>query len=188
MKRIAAVVIVVAGLNAWPVRVSAQTLTLPALLYREGRPTVLLTVASRAQVIAQPRMDQQALRAVAVATPWRPSLSTAPIRGLPHRVSWNQTHTALAGAFVASLLIDAGQTRALARTGWSRFREANPLLGERPSEGRINTYTALAGLSVLGTAAALPPRLRSWLLGAAIAVQTLTISRSVREGLPITFP
>ena len=59
---------------------------------------------------------------------------------------------------------------------------------ERPSVGRVNSYTALAGLSVLGVAAVAPRRLRPWVLGAAIAVQAFTIHGSVRQGLPIRFP
>src|SRR2546428_11477718 len=99
-----------------------------------------------------------------------------------------RSHTALASVFAMTLLIDAAQTRELARQGWVGFREANPLLGERPSVGRVNTYTALAGLSVLGAAAALPPRVRPWLLAAAIAVQAVTIHNSMQQGLPIRLP
>ena len=134
------------------------------------------------------RLDQQALRIVAVSQPGRLALSTSTITDLPGRVSWNQTHTVLASAFVVTLLIDAAQTRELARNGWSGFREANPLLGNRPSVGRVNSYTAIAGLSVLGAAAALPPKVRPWLLGAAIAVQAFTVAGSVQNGLPIRFP
>ena len=134
------------------------------------------------------RVDKSALRVVVVTQPSRLALSTSAITGLPARVSWSQTHTALAGAFVVTLLMDAGQTRGLARRGWSGFREANPLLGERPSVGQVNTYTVIAGMSVLGAAAALPPKVRPWLLGAAIAVQAFTVAGSVQNGLPIRFP
>ncbi|HKW40676.1 MAG TPA: hypothetical protein VJN39_05450 [Gemmatimonadales bacterium] len=172
-----AVLILAAGLTPWAAEVSAQ----------QALKTPLLIAPSRVRT-ARPTLDLQVLQAVAVTDPWRPSLSTAPITGLPRRLSWNKTHTALASAFVVTLMIDAAQTRALARDGWSNFREANPLLGERPSVGRINTYTALAGLTVLGAAAALPPRLRSWLLGGAIAVQAVTVGTSVHNGLPLRFP
>ncbi|HZI21065.1 MAG TPA: hypothetical protein VFD76_01065 [Gemmatimonadales bacterium] len=104
------------------------------------------------------------------------------------RLAWRGSDLALAGVFTAGLLIDAAQTRGLARAGWTNFRESNPLLGAQPSVGRVNTYTAIAGLTVLGTAAALPRRWRPWLLGAAIAVQALTISSSVRQGIPVRFP
>jgi hypothetical protein len=144
-----------------------------------------LTPGTRA--IGSLQVDRQAVRMVAVTQPQRLALSTSFISDLPGRVSWNQTHTLLAGAFVVTLLMDAAQTRELARHGWSGFRESNPLLGERPSVGRVNSYTAIAGLSVLGAAAVLPPKVRPWLLGAAVAVQAFTVAGSVRSGLPIRF-
>lgn len=107
---------------------------------------------------------------------------------LPARVSWSRTDVVLAGAFTAGLLLDAGQTRGLARDGWEGFREGNPLLGPTPSVGRINAYTAVAGLAVLGAAAIVPPRVRPWVLGAALAVQMVTVSRSVAKGIPIRLP
>src|SRR5207244_7145325 len=120
--------------------------------------------------------------------PLRHSRCPTNLAYLPARVPWTLAHTALTNVFAITLLIDAAQTRELARQGWVGFREANPLLGERPSVGQVNTYTALAGLSVLGAAAALPPRVRPWQLAAASAVQAFTIHRSVRQGLPIRFP
>jgi len=147
----------------------------------------LSSLTTGARSITGLRVDRQALRVVAVTQPTRLALSTEVITGVPARVSWNQTHTALAGAFVVTLLMDAAQTRDLARRGWPGFREANPLLGDRPSVGQVNTYTAIAGLSVLGAAAALPPKVRPWLLGAAIAVQAFTVTGSVQNGLPIRF-
>lgn len=191
MMRIAAVLIA-AGLSAWPTPAPAQE-ALKAFgsghAPRADRaPSLFLGPFSRASSTLGPTVDRRALRAFAAATPRRVAWSTAPIAGLPARVSWNRSHTALAGAFVVTLLMDAAQTRDLARRGWPGFREGNPLLGDRPSVGQVNTYTALAGLSVLGAAAALPPRVRPWLLGAAIAVQALTVGSSVQNGLRIRFP
>jgi hypothetical protein len=179
MTRMTAALVLAISLNAWPTHVSAQA---------SLKTPVFLNAPFRAHRMVLPTMDRQALSVAANVEPWRPTLSTGPITALPQRVSWNRSHTALASVFVVTLLIDAAQTRALARGGWSNFRESNPLLGERPSVGRVNSYTALAGLSVLGAAAALPPRLRPWLLGAAIAVQAVTIHSSMRQGLPIRFP
>jgi hypothetical protein len=107
---------------------------------------------------------------------------------VPARVSWSRTDLALAGAFTAALLIDAGQTRGLAREGWVGFHEGNPLLGRTPSVGRINAYTAAAGFAVLGAAALVPPRARRVLLVAAAAVQAVTVSRSAAKGIPIRLP
>jgi hypothetical protein len=98
---------------------------------------------------------------------------------------WRTEHIALATAFAVSLEIDAAQTREAMRRG---FRETNPLLGQHPSEGRVNTYTAVAGLAVLGTASAVPARWRPWVLGLALAVETFTIAGTVREGISIRFP
>ena len=191
MKRIAVALIVAAGIGGWLTPAAAQE-SLEASSF-EGAPRLepapnLFLAPALLRSKALRSVDPRALRVFATTGPWRPTLSTGPIAALPGRVSWNKTHTALAGAFVVTLLIDAGQTRELARRGWPGFREANPLLGSRPGVGRVNSYTALAGLSVLGAAAALPPRLRPWLLGAAIAVQALTVHGSVQNGLPIRFP
>jgi len=115
----------------------------------------------------------------------RASWSTLHVAELSARRSWTPSHTALASAFTVVLLIDAAQTRELARQGWPGFREANPLLGPRPSVGQVNTYTALAAVSMLAAAAAAPPRVRPWLLGAALVVEALTVRGSVRNGLPL---
>lgn len=180
MRRIATVLIAV-GLAARPAPSQEA-------LKRLGLPSLFRGSVSRTSATLGQTVDRGALRAYAPATPQRLNWSTAPIAALPARVSWNRSHTALAGAFVVTLLIDAGQTRALARHGWTGFREANPLLGDRPSVGRVNAYTAVAGLTVLGAAAVVPPRVRPWLLGAAIAVQAFTVGTSVRNGLPIRLP
>jgi hypothetical protein len=99
--------------------------------------------------------------------------------------AWNTSHVALAGAFTLALWVDAAQTREAMARG---FQETNPILGPHPSVGRINSYTAVAGLTVLGAAAALPARFRSWVLGAALAVETFAIAGTVRQGIAIRFP
>ena len=156
-------------------------------VYRTPNPYVG-SLRTRISLSTAPSVDPQVLHVVADGVPARAAWSTEIVTRLPTRLSWTSSHTALASAFLVTLLIDAAQTRQLAREGWIGFRESNPLLGERPSVGRVNSYTALAGLSVLGAAAAAPPRLRPWLLGAAVAVQLFTIQGSVRQGIPIRFP
>jgi hypothetical protein len=130
------------------------------------------------------------LTGAASATPIEPGVRltvlSATRPALP-RLSWSQTDVALASAFTVALLVDAGQTRSLARGGWHEFRETNPILGSRPTVGQLNTYTAVAGLSVLGAAAAAPARLRPWLLGAALAVEAFTIAGTAQQGIAIRF-
>jgi len=127
---------------------------------------------------------------VASASPIRPSMRltvlSTPRPALP-RLSWTQTDLALASAFTVALLVDAGQTRWLAKGGWHDFRETNPILGSRPTVGQLNTYTAISGLVVLGAAAAAPPRVRPWLLGAALAVEAFTIAGTMQQGIAIRF-
>jgi hypothetical protein len=192
MTRIALLLIAAAGLAGLSTPTAAQealkTFTFGETSHVDRLPNPFLSSLSvGGRSTATLRVDKSALRVVAVGQPARLALSTSVITGLPARVSWNQTHTALAGAFVVTLLMDAGQTRDLARRGWTGFREANPLLGDRPSVGQVNTYTVVAGLGVLGAAAALPPKVRPWLLGAAIAVQAFTVAGSVQNGLAIRF-
>ena len=193
MTRIGVVLIVMAGLGGWLTPCAAQkalrTPSFRAVADVYGTPNLFRrSVAIRVRPALGPTADSRALFVVPAAPPGRASWSTTHLTELPARVSWTRSHTALASVFAMTLLIDAAQTRELARQGWVGFREANPLLGARPSVGQVNTYTALAGLSVLGAAAALPPRVRPWLLGAAIAVQAFTIRSSMRHGLPIRFP
>jgi hypothetical protein len=117
-------------------------------------------------------------------------VAAAPARARAQRASgadrsWNAPHIALASAFSLAVWMDAAQTRAAMGRG---YRETNPILGPDPSVGQVNTYTALAQLTVLGAAAALPARLRPWLLGAALAVEAVTIAGTVRKGVAIRFP
>jgi hypothetical protein len=105
---------------------------------------------------------------------------------LPQRGAWPRLDAALAAGFVLGLWVDAAQTRTVARAGWQGFREANPLLGPRPTVGQVNRYTAIAGLTTLGLAAVLPPQARRWWLGAAFALEVTTVAGSARRGIAIT--
>ncbi len=108
-------------------------------------------------------------------------------RTVPIRVSWSRRDLVLASGFTAGLLVDAAQTRRLARGGWRDYRETNPLLGPRPSVGRVNTYTVVVGLSVLGAAAVAPKRVRPWVLGIAFAVEACTLAAMSQRGIAISF-
>ena len=106
----------------------------------------------------------------------------------PVRIPWPSSDAALASGFAAALLIDAAQTRRLARSGWRDYYETNPILGPRPSVGRVNTYTAVVGLTVLGVAAVAPKRARPWVLGVALAVEAFALAAMSRNGVAIRFP
>ena len=117
------------------------------------------------------------------------ALSTIPAWVVAQRVqgqddrSWKPSHVVLATGFATALWIDAAQTRNAMALG---YREANPILGPHPSEGQINTYTAVAALTVIGVAAVVPPRVRPWVLAGALAVEAVTIAATVHQGIAIT--
>ena len=136
---------------------------------------VRLAPAQRAPASASGSIPQLALRL------------SVPFDKLGHHApAWSGTDVALASAFLATLWVDASQTRSLASQGWSGFRETNPLIGPRPSVGQINTYTAVAAVTTLGVAAVLRPRARRWWLATAFAVEALTVASTTRIGVGFT--
>jgi hypothetical protein len=182
-----------AALAAAPLRLTAQREATDLAPWTAVAGSPRQPHSAGAAVLVMPRNplamgDDLTTRARAEPLSARGSWSSANITKLVARRSWNPSHIALASAFTVALLVDAAQTRALAREGWPGFRETNPLLGPYPSVGRVNSYTVVAGLSVLAAAAAAPPRIRSWLLGAALVVEALTVRGSVQRGLPLRFP
>ena len=146
------------------------------------RITAVLLVASLAALAAP------AAPAVAVAQRLDGPPTLRAGATLPARVSWRASDVALAGAFAVALAIDAAQTRGLAQRGWQSYSETNPILGPHPSVGRVNTYTAVAAVTVLGVASVVPRRVRPWLLAAALAVETFTIAGNARHGVALKFP
>jgi hypothetical protein len=135
-------------------------------------------------VAGQRVIDYQSSRVVYGASEFR---QIEVRRTVPIRVSWRSRDLALASGFTAALLLDAAQTRRLARSGWRDYHETNPILGPRPSVGRVNTYTAVVGLTVLGVAAAVPKRAPPWVLGVALAVEACTLAAMSQRGVAITF-
>ena len=133
---------------------------------------------------AQRVVDYKPPRAPAGATKY-PGLQLA--GSVPIRTPWTPRDRALAVAFTTALALDAAQTRRLARGGWRDYEETNLILGRHPSEGQVNTYTVVAGLAVLGVAAAAPKRVRPWVLGAALAVEVYALAAMSRNGVAIRF-
>ena len=183
MRHVALLLLAVGSLAALPPRVTAQNAAkdLAAFTLVSGTRRQYRSVAAALLTMPSPPHTLSGVGPLEARVSW----STLGVAALPARRSWTTSHTALASAFTVVLLVDAAQTRDLARRGWTGFREANPLLGPRPSVGQVNTYTALAAASMLTVAAAAPPRVRPWLLGAALAVEALTVGGSVRNGLPL---
>jgi len=187
MKHTVAILVVAAVLGAVPARATAQHaakhLRLSSAAHTDRRQPNIPHQSQDAILRLRSTVGPLSIHAAASVPP---RLRAG--RTLPVRLGWSTTDVTLAGAFAAALLIDAGQTRGLARDGWRGWRETNPILGPRPSVGQLDTYTAVAGLAVLGAAAAVPPRVRPWLLGAAFAVEAFTIAGTVQRGVAIRLP
>src|SRR5258708_13955695 len=150
MQRLVAALIAVVAVGGWLTPAAAQkdsrVPSLGAASYIHLPTNAFLgALTARVQRPHRPSPDRRALHAVAVALPARASWSTEDLTRLPARVSWTPSHTALASAFVVTLLIDAAQTRELARQGWLGSRESNPLRAERPAWARGTSTPLLPG-------------------------------------------
>ena len=193
MTRPALLLLQAAALAAAPLRLTAQreAKELAAWAAVSGGPWARRPVGAALRVMPQNALapgDDLTARAPMEAGSLRNGSRPARILTRVAPPSWSTAHLALASAFTLTLLVDAAQTRELARQGWPGFQEANPLLGPYPSVGHVNSYTAVAGLGVLALATAAPPRVRPWVLGAALVVEALTVRANVRSGLPMRFP
>ena len=127
-----------------------------------------------------------------ISTPHYPSAAgirwSVPVNHVTSHVpDWGTTDLGLAGGFLAILWVDAAQTRSVARQNWRGFHEANPILGDSPSVGQINTYTAAVAIGTLGIAAVLPKRTRRWWLTGALAVEACVVVRNASAGLSLRF-
>jgi hypothetical protein len=143
------------------------------------RLSFILCVATISVCVAQAAPAQR-------ATPQLTAQWSLPISQVSRRVPrWSAADLGLAGAFVTLLWVDAGQTRGFARRGWKDMRETNPILGPRPSVGRINLYTAAATLAALGVGSALPQRARRWWFVAATSVEIYAITGTARAGISV---
>jgi hypothetical protein len=74
---------------------------------------------------------------------------------------WSHADTWRESAFLALVAVDWAQTsQALNRN--PPFREANPILGQQPSKGKINVFVALGVSAHVGLAWALAPKWRKY--------------------------
>ena len=79
----------------------------------------------------------------------------------------------------AATLVDWAQTRDIARRP-DQFKEANPLIGDHPSVGRVNTFMASRLVVQHLAAVALPPGYRLPVMGTLTGVYTAIVMRNHR--------
>ena len=97
---------------------------------------------------------------------------------------WTATQVTMAVATASEIAVDWGQTRDALRRG---SRETNPVLGARPSSGRLTAYNAFAISGVVVVGALLTPSLRTAWFATLLVVQTACVIRNAILGFHIAF-
>ena len=99
---------------------------------------------------------------------------------------WETTDYALAGAALAALAVDWGQTRHIAKNP-SRFSETNPILGTNPSVGKVNAYFVGSMVGTVAIAHVLPSDWRTLFLSGVLAVELGVTQQNRSLGIKMAF-
>ena len=99
---------------------------------------------------------------------------------------WETTDYWLAGAAVAALAADWGQTRHIAKNP-NRFIETNPVLGSSPSVGKVDTYFVGAIVGTVALAHVLPGDWRQLFLGGVLALEIGVVNQNRSLGIKMAF-
>lgn len=103
-----------------------------------------------------------------------------------HAQNWSTQDRALFSASSVLLVADWAQTRHIARNP-HRFYEKNPILGEHPSLGRVNTYFATVLVANYFITDALSPKWRTAYQAGLIGVELVVIGNNKRLGIKMDF-
>ena len=99
---------------------------------------------------------------------------------------WETTDYALAGAALAALAVDWGQTRYIAKNT-QRYNETNPMLGSTPSVGKVDTYFIGAMVGTVALAHVLPGEWRQLFLGGVLALELGVVNQNRSLGIKVAF-
>ena len=110
-------------------------------------------------------------------------LAAALIPGRVAHAQWRAEHTALAAASTATITADWLLSVNAVRRG--NFDEMNPILGTRPSVGRLNTYNVVVVAGNLAVGRMLPSRLRTLWFTAITSFESAIVPHQVNIGLHI---
>lgn len=90
--------------------------------------------------------------------------------------------------YVGGSSTPSGQWQTCA-SGYSwRYHEINPLLGQHPSVGRVNTYFVLSSLAHIAVSNALPETWRAAWQYVTIGVEAGVVARNDSLGIAVNFP
>jgi hypothetical protein len=105
---------------------------------------------------------------------------------LPFLVAWTQEDTKYQTAFIATALVDWGQTLYIASNP-DEYKESNVLLGDHPSRDKVNMYFPCAIVLHTAVAVALPKDYRRvWQL-IWIGIETGMIVHNTSIGIKVDF-
>jgi hypothetical protein len=110
-------------------------------------------------------------------------LAALAIPGRAAHAQWRTEHTVLAVASTATITADWLFSVNAVRRG--NFDEMNPILGTRPSIGRLNTYNFVVVASNLAIGRMLPSRLRTLWFTAITGFESAIVLHQVNIGLHI---
>lgn len=100
--------------------------------------------------------------------------------------NWSTQDKVLFATSSVLLVADWAQTRHIARNP-DRFFEKNPILGEHPSVGRVNTYFATTLVLNYIVTDALPPKWRTAYQAGLIGVELYVVGNNKRIGIRMDF-
>ena len=98
---------------------------------------------------------------------------------------WTVTDTILQALYATLHFMDWSQTLKIARNP-DHYREINPILGEHPSEGHVNSYMAMSLVAHTGISFLLPKPWRTLWQGAGIAIKYTLVRHNESIGLEIS--
>ena len=112
---------------------------------------------------------------------------------LASHAQWTTEQQRLATATAVLFVVDYGQTRDLIYRQQHRdcsggcYQEQNPILGKRPSRGKVNTYFLLAPLATYLVLDNIDSNSRTWALRVLTAIEVGAVGNNVHLGLSVRF-
>jgi hypothetical protein len=99
---------------------------------------------------------------------------------------WEFPDYAFAGAALATLAVDWGQTRNIAKNP-QRFYEKNQVLGPKPSVGKVDAYFVGAMVGTVAVAHVLPRDYRRLFLAGTLSMELSVIDQNRSIGIKVDF-
>jgi len=97
---------------------------------------------------------------------------------------WDNTEKVMGGMYLLATAVDWRQTVNIAHNP-DKYYEKNDILGEHPSEARVNRYFLLATIVKLGIAHVLPHTIRKIWLGAIFVVSANCVKNNHALGIKL---